>query len=548
MKNMLRAMAITPFLALTVFSVAHAQSSTDLQAQLNALLAQLSALQSQLQTSSSSNTAPAATPGASGQCPTLSRALRQGMSGSDVTGLQAFLATDSSVYPEATVSGYFGALTQAAVQRFQARHLLVSSGTPDTTGYGAVGPATRAAIAGLCKSGSVPTTTSVPGGNCSQGGLTAVSGLTADFYSVTAAPLGSSCASNKTTRQCVNGNFSGNPAYQYGSCSDTANQCIVNSVTIANGVSQQFYSRSSVNTGDACSSYTQTRTCTNGVMTGASNFMYSSCIVDVPDSCSVGGIAVAHGSSRTFYTQDLATSTVSCSAYGQSRTCNDGVLSGSGEYSKPSCTAGACFTDGVTFQSGSTTTFYFAKNIPSGEQCSSYAQTRSCVSGTFTGNAAYKYTSCVPAAAGTCVTDSVVLTSGQAWLFYSTTTAAVGTTCGSVSQLRTCTNGTLGGTASFNRTSCSDTKLCPLAGVNVPHGDSYTFYNAQTVDFGSTCSSEAQTRTCSNGKFSGSDSYQYANCSVNPPLSGMGAAQLAAALTALQSILQSLLDKLDSWF
>src|SRR6185295_12563709 len=42
--------------------------------------------------------------------------------------------------------GYFGSLTQAAVQRFQAAQGIVSSGTPSTTGYGRVGPTTMARI------------------------------------------------------------------------------------------------------------------------------------------------------------------------------------------------------------------------------------------------------------------------------------------------------------------------------------------------------------------------------------------------------------------
>ena len=61
------------------FSVANAQSAAQLQAELNALLQQLSALQAQLQISS-----PVANPvsGTYGKCPSLTRALRQGMSGS----------------------------------------------------------------------------------------------------------------------------------------------------------------------------------------------------------------------------------------------------------------------------------------------------------------------------------------------------------------------------------------------------------------------------------------------------------------------------------
>lgn len=77
--------------------------------------------------------------------------------GEDVTELQTFLATMPSIYPEGLITGYFGPLTQAAVQRFQAAQGIVSSGTPETTGYGRVGPQTMARINSLMGAGSVTT-------------------------------------------------------------------------------------------------------------------------------------------------------------------------------------------------------------------------------------------------------------------------------------------------------------------------------------------------------------------------------------------------------
>lgn len=64
----------------------------------------------------------------------------------DVTSLQQFLAADVSVYPEGLVTGYFGPLTRAAVQRYQCKQGIVCGGTAGTTGYGRVGPRTLAAI------------------------------------------------------------------------------------------------------------------------------------------------------------------------------------------------------------------------------------------------------------------------------------------------------------------------------------------------------------------------------------------------------------------
>lgn len=77
---------------------------------------------------------------------TLNRSLDLGMSGSDVSSLQAYLKNDVTVYPSGLVTGYYGQLTKAAIERFQTARGIVSSGTPASTGYGRVGPTTRAVL------------------------------------------------------------------------------------------------------------------------------------------------------------------------------------------------------------------------------------------------------------------------------------------------------------------------------------------------------------------------------------------------------------------
>ncbi len=77
---------------------------------------------------------------------TISRTLDLGSSGADVSSLQVYLATDSNLYPSGLVTGYYGQLTKAAVERYQTREGIVTSGTPATTGYGRVGPTTRASL------------------------------------------------------------------------------------------------------------------------------------------------------------------------------------------------------------------------------------------------------------------------------------------------------------------------------------------------------------------------------------------------------------------
>ncbi len=65
---------------------------------------------------------------------------------SQVKALQQFLAQDKTLYPEGLITGYFGALTELAVQRFQERYGIAKNGDE---GYGIVGPKTRAKLNSL---------------------------------------------------------------------------------------------------------------------------------------------------------------------------------------------------------------------------------------------------------------------------------------------------------------------------------------------------------------------------------------------------------------
>ncbi len=88
---------------------------------------------------------------------TITSSLDFGATGGNVTSLQQFLATDVSVYPEALVTGYYGPLTRAAVQRYQCKQGIVCGGTAASTGYGRVGPRTLAAINASIRGGTTTT-------------------------------------------------------------------------------------------------------------------------------------------------------------------------------------------------------------------------------------------------------------------------------------------------------------------------------------------------------------------------------------------------------
>ena len=135
--------------------ITNAATAQELQAQIVDLLARVTALQQQLGVSGGA--APGAAPSGDVQCPHVSRVLKRGTTGADVSRLQQFLAFDPSVYPEAQVTGYYGALTEAAVKRFQCKNKLVCEGTPESTGYGVTGPRTAALMALQCSAGATGT-------------------------------------------------------------------------------------------------------------------------------------------------------------------------------------------------------------------------------------------------------------------------------------------------------------------------------------------------------------------------------------------------------
>jgi peptidoglycan hydrolase-like protein with peptidoglycan-binding domain len=86
-------------------------------------------------------------------CPVLTRSLLTSATGADVKGLQQFLIQQGYLANDLATS-YFGVLTTRAVQAFQSAKGIVSSGTPETTGFGLVGVRTRAAIAAACSNTS----------------------------------------------------------------------------------------------------------------------------------------------------------------------------------------------------------------------------------------------------------------------------------------------------------------------------------------------------------------------------------------------------------
>ncbi|MFO0718491.1 MAG: peptidoglycan-binding protein [Candidatus Paceibacterota bacterium] len=132
------------FLAILGYSIFPSYSKVEAvtpseQAQINALLAMITQLQQQLALLLSQNT----------DCTVITKDLYIGLNDSstsgEVTKLQKFLKNQGD-YTYPTITGFFGAATQSAVQKFQSRNAILYSGSPATNGFGIVGPTTRGKI------------------------------------------------------------------------------------------------------------------------------------------------------------------------------------------------------------------------------------------------------------------------------------------------------------------------------------------------------------------------------------------------------------------
>lgn len=603
--------AISPF-------VARAQTATELQAQIAQLTQLIALLQSQIGggqvSGGGSGTAPVE------PCIDIPVDLKPNYfdvgGPGPITRLQEFLKETGDFTREPT--GYYGPATTASVQKWQARHGLVSSGTPETNGYGAVGPRTRAAMRGVsCARGVTTTratattqprivvTTPTPApvqptlAPCFFAGSYVPSGSTVRGYSRQTVASTESCEQHAIIRSCYNGTLSGNTAYAYNSCGvSNVGACMLGGFVIANGESRALYSRASVGISESCASYQQVRTCVNGVLTGSPEYVIGGCTTTAPRSCTLDGITASHGSSQTFYSQKRVAYGSSCAALGAlrqcldgsfagsashqygscevatsnscslggvtlasgeskiffpaasasscsgaTRTCRSGVLDGDSSYQYASCadSVSACTFDGQTIANGATTSAYLVQHVASGDSCSFYAQTRTCTNGTLSGNSSYAFRACAVAPSGQCVLDNTVLASGASATFYSARTAPTGTLCSANAQSRTCTSGSLSGTATYQYASCTDTASCFLDGVTIAHGSAMTFYSASSVAYGTTCASIAQSRTCTNGSLSGASTYAFGSCRVNPPVSlSNPLSQVAAIAALLESVLAAL--------
>ena len=164
---------------------------------------------------------------------------------------------------------------------------------------------------------------------CYLNGSYISNGASTIAYQSASVQSGSTCVSE--SRMCTNGVLSG--SYQNSTCSvGAAASCTFNGSTVSSGGSVTAYQTSSVAYGSTCTS--QSRTCTNGVLSGS--YQNSSCSVAAGASCVFNGQTIAQGGSVAAFQNTVVNSNASCAS--QTRTCTNGTLSGSSAYAYDHCT------------------------------------------------------------------------------------------------------------------------------------------------------------------------------------------------------------------
>src|SRR3989344_4984398 len=152
-------------------------------------------------------------------CVRLTRNLYFGLNDAQTSGqvsaLQRFL-TQTGDFTYGHTTGYFGPLTEAAVQQWQCRNMQLCSGGPEENGWGVVGPRTRAAMRAGCD--APPQYPPPPNASCTLDGVTVLHGQSWIFYSTNTVQSPNTCSSVAQTRTCTNGTLSGSNTYNRASC------------------------------------------------------------------------------------------------------------------------------------------------------------------------------------------------------------------------------------------------------------------------------------------------------------------------------------------
>jgi len=166
--------------------------------------------------------------------------------------------------------------------------------------------------------------------------------------------------------------------------------------------------------------------------------------------------------------------------------------------------ASCLFINGSPIQDGDSVAAFESNSVANGERCVS--EVRTCSDGTLSGS--FTFNSCSVASPDSCVFNGETVADGDSVVAFSDSAPAFGESCDRES--RTCSDGTLSG--SFTASSCvvGGPQACSIGGQSVSHGENITTYELSSVTAPAAC--RPQTRSCTDGTLSGT--YTNLSCEV----------------------------------
>jgi hypothetical protein len=225
------------------------------------------------------------------------------------------------------------------------------------------------------------------------------------------------------------------------------------------------------------------------------------------------GQTIQNGITVTAFNQSTVGFNEECKA--ADITCVNGSIGGTGKY--PTCTKRtpiACQLPWAeTLQHGSSRVAFGYATVPFGSLCPQ--ETRTCNDGILSGSAQFQ--NCSIQTAAICTTPwGAQVQHGNTVVAFSSATVDFGKTCDA--QVRMCNNGILSGTASIQNCAQALPRNCTTPwGASVSHGTSVDAYSRSTVPFGQSCNVAGvfERRLCSDGTLLGS--FPSRNCNPLGP-------------------------------
>lgn len=323
-----------------------------LQAQINQLTQLVQSLQAEVTASVSGGTtggavaAPEPTQTAAVDL-SFNIALSAGMSGEEVSVLQGFLAADPEIYPEGLVTGYFGPLTEKAVQKFQEKYGVVSGGV---AGYGTFGPKTRekAMAVASATAGSAAV---------SEGSVAPITGTTSALSPSSAAVQGTASSLSISSSAVTAGSSALTITESTTSTTTLSSGSSVSTSGTATGVATASQSAGSSLTGSTSSVSTSPTVTTQSVSSSSGSVPTSSTTTTATTTSSTTSSTTSTTSEPAVTTSTTSTSPTSSTSSGTSSTASEPTVttSTSSAAATSSATLPRVYFASASFVTGTTT-------------------------------------------------------------------------------------------------------------------------------------------------------------------------------------------------